>query len=275
MTIKKSEIFLIEENYAYVMVDGALTNVKILKNTFKLYQNKEGGYHEFGEYAIVTAQLPDGTIREFDLEEVHFYKSENDFKVYSNTFNTTNVKDAVSKSGLAINKDNENLCHFSPNAFVFDKEKGCPVEKHLTDNFELYYIPGKGFTNSFVGEKGIYTTYQDCLWSEDYVVKERDGKVREVKSVRKRAVLTDEQKTLVANISKAIKAAEDAGVYVYFDCEDDHIRSFNIKELDFEFECGGYSEQNALTLDDIANLGEKIYNLRRFYEDDVVICTAK
>lgn len=275
MTIKKSEIYFIGEIYAYVMADGALTHVRILKNTFKLRFNKQEGLHEFDEYAIITAQLPDGTIREFDLEEEHFYKSENDFKVYSNTFNTTNVKDAVSKSGLAINNDNENLCHFSPNAFVFDKEKGCPVEVYPNESFELYYDHKNRFTNSFVGQKGIYTTYQDCLWSEDYVVKESDGKVREVKSVRKRAVLTDEQKTLVANISKAIKAAEDAGVYVYFDCEDDHIRSFNIKELDFEFECGGYSEQNALTLDDIANLGEKIYNLRRFYEDDVVICTAK
>lgn len=275
MTIKKSEIYFIGENYAYVMVDGALTNVKILKNTFKLCPNKEDGYHVFGEYAIVTAQLPDGTIREFDLEEEHFYKSENDFKVYSNTFTVESVKEAVSKSGLAIKSDNDSICYFVPNAFVFDKEKGCPVEKYLTESFELYYDSKNRFTNSFIGEKGIYTTYQDCLWSEDYVVKEKDGQVREVKSVRKRAVLTDEQKNLVANIASAIKAAEDAGVYVYFDCEDDHIRSFNIKELDFEFECGGYSDQNALTLDDIANLGEKIYNLRRFYEDDVVICTAK
>ena len=277
MTIKKSEINFIGKQFAYVMVNGVLTEVKILRNTFKLILNKDSGMYEFNEYAIVTAELPDKSIREFDLEEEYFYKTEKDFETYDNFYENRTAKDAVISSCLAIDSDEENLLGFSPYTFVFDKEKGCPVRKDADGNFELYIDVDYRLTyeNSFSKEKGMYRSYQDCLWSEDYTVQEKDGQTRTVKSARKRIVLTDEQKTLVENISKAIKAAEDAGVYIYHDVEDSVLLAMNKSELEFEWDCGGYAEQNILTRGEFIKLSEKIADSSHVYCDDVLICTVK
>lgn len=277
MTIKKSEINFIGKQFAYVMVNGALTEVKILRNTFKLILNKDSGMYEFNEYAIVTAKLPDKSIREFDLEEEFFYKTEKDFETYDNFYENRTAKDAVISSGLAIDSDEEDLLGFSPYTFVFDKEKGCPVRKYADGNFELYIDVDYStkYENSFSKEKGMYRSYKDCLWSEDYTVQEKDGQTKTVKSARKRLVLTDEQKTLVENISKAIKAAKDAGVYIYHDVEDSALFAMNKSELEFEWDCGGYAEQNILTRRELIQLSEKIADSSHVYCDDVLICTVK
>ena len=121
----------------------------------------------------------------------------------------------------------------------------------------------------------MYRSYQDCLWDNDYFVQEKDGETRTVKSARKRIVLTAEQKTLVENISKAIKAAKDAGVYIYHDVEDSALFAMNKSELDFHWDCGGYAEQYILPRCEFIQLSEKIADSSHVYCDDVVICELK
>ena len=106
-------------------------------------------------------------------------------------------------------------------------------------------------------------------------MQEKDSQTKTVKSARKRIVLTDEQKTLVENISKAIKAAKDAGVYIYHDVEDSALLAMNKSELEFEWDCGGYAEQNILTRRELIQLSEKISDSSHVYCDDVLICTVE
>lgn len=192
---------------AYVMWEGELTKVTIVCTK----------YFVDGDYSVPVVCFPDN---------VHHVLTKSD-KLYLLAEDFENNK-PMSTREFNLNR----LLPFDDGSYWIFKD-GEPEEVKPIIDFLVIYNPWYGASNLVNGKpmcEEWYGSREEAIKWNDYTIVESDGSKHIRKSKLRQLKLTDEQRTLVEQLSEAFKAVQDSGVILSFD-DCDVLHAYNGKNV--------------------------------------------
>lgn len=209
--MEKNYYLHINTSKGFAMINGALTDVKLVKET-NVYNTDS--IDEIRHELIV-----ENNGKQFTILAEDFYRSVEDFE-------------------KGTHFAAEERTHFTVGNAVFEEgflkywifSNGEP--KEITEIPERISFDYSTFRFSFSEvEFECWKTRQDCLDHNTVKIVDANGNETEHVGIAKLVALTDEQKQAIEQVRNAIKSAEDLGVKFAFNTEDDMLICFNKQNI--------------------------------------------
>lgn len=207
----------------YTPIDGKLTRVTVSDVEIRL---NEPSY----KYHIT---LPNGSVAEMNKwDKFKLYDSEKKYEEGVCSKQRTMDIHHLLNNCLGVQVKLVDGCVI-PHVLVF--ENGDCVDKEL--NIEVVKVESRFECDVVVGDKIPEETYksrQDAFDWNDYTVVESDGSKHEVKSIKKKMALSDEQVAVMKKLEQSLKEVKDAGIALAFDYERESFYAVNNNGLKLE-----------------------------------------